>query len=111
MKRTPEPTLAEVHAELLELRQLILEQNLRAGDLVDAAYVARRTQLKERTILEGKAGTNTIPRISLGGEGKRGLVRFRKADVDRWVDQLARKAEAQDTQRRATRLFILKERT
>lgn len=100
--QTPD-ALSEIRAELSEIKKLLTERNARPGDLVDAGYVARVTGLAERTVLDGKAGTKAIPRVSLGAR----MVRFQKGAVDRFVAELARKAEKNTTQARVS-LRLLK---
>lgn len=94
--------LTEIRAELQEIKQLLTERNARPGDLVDTAYVARVTGLKEKTVMEGKAGTDAIPRVMVGR-----LVRFARRDVDRFVEKLVKKAADNQPQARVQK-FLLK---
>jgi hypothetical protein len=86
--------LDEIRAELREIKALLQMPAPRPDDLVDAGYVAARTGLKERTVKEGKAGTNEIPRVYLKAEGStKSLVRFPRAAADKFISDLVRKAE------------------
>lgn len=88
-----EDRLTEIRDELRELRRLIESPPARADDLVDANYIATRTGLAERTVKEGKAGTDAIPRVELKSAGaSRSLIRYPRGAADRFVAELARNA-------------------
>lgn len=91
--------LARVLAELREIRKLLELPSPRADDLVPASYIAARTGLAERTILESKAGTEKLTRVALGK-----LIRFQRAEVDRWIRQTYADARAATPQQRAAKL-------
>lgn len=85
--------LKQVLRELGEIRELLGERYARRDDLVTAGYIARRTGLSERTITEGKAGTNSIPRVSLKSDNaKRALIRFPRYAADKWIAERVREA-------------------
>lgn len=97
--------LDQILAELRELRRLIEAPAEKPDDLVTAAYIAARTELSERTILEGKAGTSAIPRVELKAEGAtRPLIRFQRAAADRWIRGRAATALTKQPRRRALHL-------
>lgn len=100
---TNEEALEEIREELIKLRELLVAPTReRPDDLVDASYIAARTNLAVRTILQGKAGTKSIPRVVLKDEnGTKGLIRFPRASVDRWIRNLAEKAIASNPSQRA----------
>lgn len=101
--------LEEIREQLREIKELLLQPTPRPDDLVDAAYIAARTGLKERTVLEGKAGTNAIPRVYLKAEGaRRALVRFTRAAADKFVRDLA--CQARSPKQRALELIARRER-
>ena len=103
--------LEEIRRELREIRELLTAPTPRPDDLVGASYIAARTELAERTVLEGKAGTNAIPRVELKSDGaKRPTIRFQRAAVDRWIRDLAEKAVAKQPQQRALLLVNRKSR-
>lgn len=98
--------LKEIRGELRHIRRLLAEPKPRVDDLVDAAYVAGRTGLKERTVLEGKAGTHKLPRVHLGSENSsRSLVRFPRGAVDKFVADLVHKATNNSQRERSLRLL------
>lgn len=100
--------LTEIRDELRELRRLIEAPPARPDDLVDAAYIAHRTGLKERTVKEGKAGTDVIPRVELKREGaRRPLIRYPRAAADKFVSDLCRQAT---TPRQRVDEFLLRRR-
>jgi hypothetical protein len=95
-----EAKLDEIHAELISLRKLIEQQNAlsrkapsRADDLVGVEYIMQRTGWAKRTILEGKAGTRAIPRISIRP------ARWRRADVDNWLSAAAERKRRREQPR------------
>lgn len=97
-----ETKLDTIHAELKEVRGILdylvaqgRDKEPRAGDLVDADYIAKRTGLSARSIKAGKAGINRIP---IAVHRPR---RWRKSDVDRWL----RGEESPLMKRRATHLL------
>ncbi len=101
-----ERSISEIRAELREIRELLGESYASANDLVDARYIARRTGLSVRTVREGKAGTDQIPRVLLkADEGKRPLVRYSKGDADRFISGLIRQAQQNSTPAREFRLL------
>jgi hypothetical protein len=96
-----ETTLRTILDELRELRELVERGESpgptpHADDLVDCDYIARRTGLSPRTVRDGKAGTNAIPRALLNGSGKRSLVRFYRADADRFIRDLSTELPARE---------------
>jgi hypothetical protein len=94
----------EILAELREVRRLVETPPPHGDDLVTASYIAARTGLKERTILEGKAGTKEIPRVLLKEEhARRPVVRFQRAAVDRWIRGKIVEANENDPRQRALR--------
>jgi hypothetical protein len=94
----------EILDELRELRELVDRYVTPAkenpDDLVDCSYIAKRTGLKERTIRDGKAGTDSLPRVALT-PGKRSPVRFRRLDADRWIRSRLVQLPAREQARRA----------
>jgi hypothetical protein len=95
--------LKEMRDELREIRRLLETPREYPDDLVGPAYVARRLELSERTVRQGKAGTNAIPRVPLTDGGARPLIRFQRAAVDRFIAERVRKA--QTPKERALRLL------
>ena len=109
---TEEEKFNLLRAELAEIKELLSAPAPRADDLVEASYIAARTGLAERTVLEGKAGTSAIPRVELRSEGaKRPLIRFQRAAADKWIRDLAATAGAKQPQQRALRLLNRKPRS
>lgn len=103
--------LEEIRRELREIKDLLVAPATRPDDLVGAAYIAARTGLAERTVLEGKAGTNAIPRIELKSDGAtRPTIRFQRAAADKWIRELAAKAVTKQPRRRALKLVKQKSR-
>lgn len=92
--------LSDIREDMRQLRKdfrsLFLRPGYREDDLVTAGYIAARTSLEERTVLEGKAGTDVIPRVKLG-KGKTAPVRFPRGHADRFVAELNRRAAADTT--------------
>jgi predicted DNA-binding transcriptional regulator AlpA len=97
----------EIRRELREIKDLLTAPTPREDDLVDARYVAERAGLAERTVLEGKAGTDAIPRVALG----RKIVRFRRGAVDKWIRELGLQAAANQPRTRALALINRKAKT
>src|SRR5688572_2312307 len=102
-----EPTLKQILDELRELRSLIESARTSLpndpNDLVGPEYIAKRTGLAARTVRDGKAGTDAIPRALLNANsGKRSPVRFRRADADRFIRSVFTE---QPTQQKALRLL------
>lgn len=62
---------------------LVPQSDERADDFVGVDYVMKRTNLKRRTILERKAGTHALRRVSVRP------ALWRRADVDNFVRQQA----------------------
>jgi hypothetical protein len=95
--------LDEILAEVRSLRALIEQPPIRerVDDLVDAHYVAARFGCSVRGVQSGAFGTKALPRIS------RRPLRFRRADVDKLLRELARKNEA--PKQRALKLLDRKE--
>jgi hypothetical protein len=97
---------ARLNAVDLKLEKLRSEMRAEPEDLVDCKYIADRTGLKPRTVRDGKAGTNAIPRALLNGStGKRSPVRFHRADADRFIQNVF---VNQPAQQKALRLLHLK---
>ena len=102
-----EPTTTELLDELRALRELIKTliptQPALHGpdDFVDCNYIAKRTGLKPRTVRDGKAGTDSIPRVNLTPDKKRAPVRFRRVDADRWIRSRVVQLPAREQARRA----------
>ena len=94
--------------ELRELRELITAPRPRVDDLVDASYVANRTGLALRTVKEGKAGTDSIPRVRLRSGAGRPLIRYSRAAVDQFVAHLVREATHNHPRQRALRVLARK---
>lgn len=65
----------------------------RADDLVGPEYIQERTSYARRTILEGKAGLSAIPRMSVRP------ARWRRADVDAFLERLAEQKRRQERPR------------
>ncbi len=104
--------IEEIQRELREIRELLTAPAPRPDDLVTAAYIAARTGLAERTVLEGKAGTGAIPRVELKSEGaKRPLIRFQRAAADRWIRDQAAQAVVKQPRQRALQLLKRKPRS
>jgi hypothetical protein len=80
--------LHEIREELRQIRELLTSPDARFDDLVDCHYIASRTGLSPRTVRDGKAGTNRIPRALLNENGKRSPVRFRRVDADRFIREI-----------------------
>jgi len=100
-----------LRAEFAELRRLLNEAPPRPDDLVDANYIAARTGLSLRTVQEGKAGTSEIPRVLLqAGEGKRSLIRYQRAAVDKWIRDLGHTAASKTPKVRALKLLDPKQK-
>lgn len=97
--------IAEILTRLKAIESLLGERNARAGDLVDAAYVARRTGLNEKSVREGKAGTGAIPVVMLGR-----LRRYRRSEVDKFVEKLVRTAAENETPARVRRFLLRRKR-
>jgi hypothetical protein len=98
--------LEQILAEIKELKELFMTPRERPDDFVDASYIAARTKLSVRTVQEGKAGTNAIPRIRLKSEkGKRPLIRYQRSIVDQWIRDLCRTAFENHPQHRAQRFL------
>jgi hypothetical protein len=109
---TEEEKFDLLRGELAEIKELLATPAPRPDDLVGASYIAARTGLAERTVLEGKAGTSAIPRVELKSVGaKRPLIRFQRAAADRWIRELAAKAVAKEPRQRALRLINRKSRS
>lgn len=97
--------LKAIHEQLLELNRRVdeaLDGRARPGpaaasDLVGVDYFKRVTGLARVTILQGKAGTDAVPRQS-----KRPS-RWRKADVDAF--QRARGARLRSPRQKAIKLL------
>lgn len=101
--------LEDIRRELREIREMLRSPASQPDDLVEASYIAARTGLAERTILEGKAGTRHIPRIRLKNPGsKRPLIRFQRAAVDRWIRNLATEALANQTDQRVRGIHLVR---
>lgn len=103
--------LEQIRDELREIKQLLTTPQPRPDDLVDAAYIAARIGLAERTVRDGKAGTDEIPRVHLKNKNaKRPIVRFARSAADKWIrDKIAAAAMSQPRQR-ALRLLKRKSR-
>jgi len=103
--------LDQIREELRQIKELLASPPERPDDLVGASYIAARTGLAERTVLDGKAGTSAIPRVELKSDGaKRPLIRFQRAAADKWIRDLATKAVAKQPRERALRLLKRKPR-
>jgi hypothetical protein len=104
--------LDEIRDELKQIKELLAAPPARPDDLVGASYIAARTGLAERTVLEGKAGTSAIPRVELKADGAtRPLIRFQRAAADKWIREQAAKAVAKQPRQRALRLINRKTRS
>jgi hypothetical protein len=98
--------IEEIREELREIKKILLAPAPRPDDLVDAAYIAARTGLAERTVREGKAGTKEIPRVELKSDSAtRSLVRFPRAAADKWIRDLVTAAAAKEPRQRALQLI------
>ena len=98
--------LDEIRDELRQIKELLAAPPAQPDDLVSASYIAARTGLSERTVLEGKAGTSAIPRVELKNAGAtRPLIRFQRAAADKWIRDLVAKSVAKQPRQRALRLL------
>jgi hypothetical protein len=85
--------MQEIRQELREIRELLTAPAPRPDDFVDAHYIHQRTGLSVETIKDGKAGTNTIPRVTLKSDaGTRSVIRYPRGAVDKWLRDRCREA-------------------
>lgn len=102
--------LEQLQSDIAEIRRLLEVGPERPDDLVDIHYIAARTGLSPRTVADGKAGTNAIPRVDLSAattnsnKKSRSLIRFPRYAADQWIRELCKKAVSQTSAARALKL-------
>jgi hypothetical protein len=96
MEKELRAMIEETHAAVIRLLSIFEQQDPtviktpgRADDLVGVEYIMERTGLARRSILQGKAGTRSIPRMTIRP------ARWRRGDVDSFLKGLQERKERQ----------------